>query len=204
VCTALLARYVPCASDDQCQTPFVCKVSLCDCNATSYYDSGTNTCIRLGYANDPCSANSQCVKSANCSTTTCQCASDHYFDTTADQCIRKEFIGETCTLSYECITNANCTSVSPFSSQCECNSGLYYDTFTGLCATLLPEFAPCTTTYSCVNNLLCIVNECSCLTTQFYLSTNQTCISLGTYGDACNLAGRLCQTGYGKNSFSVE
>ncbi len=164
----------------------------------------------MGYVNDPCSANSQCVSSANCSTTSCQCPTDHYFDNTAYQCIRDQFIGGTCTQSYQCMTNANCTSVSPFTGQCECYSGLYYNTLTGTCVTQLTYTAPCISTMStsqCVNNLLCIDDpaagvhfECLCLTTQYYLTTNQTCISLGTYGDACTAGGRPCDTRYGKKN----
>jgi hypothetical protein len=207
-----LARYIPCARDDQCQTPFSCKISLCDCNQTSYYDSGSNTCKRLGYVNEPCSINAQCVRSANCSTVTCQCAIDHYFDTSEYQCIRDQFIGRTCSQSYQCIPNANCTSVSPFSNQCECIPGMYYDTLQGICTAQLPFSTTCTSKYACVNNLLCIDdpatvgivdNKCLCLPTQYYLSGNQTCISLGTYDDACNLAGRLCETRYGKHSSSA-
>ena len=207
MCTALLARYVPCARDDQCQTPFVCKVNLCDCNQTSYYDSGSNTCKRLGYANDPCSMNSQCVRSANCSTVTCQCAPDHYFDTAKHQCIRDQFIGQSCTLNYECIPNANCSSVSPFSNQCECYPGLYFDTLQGICTTQLTYFTTCVDANACVNNLICmdypltialVDFKCLCLSSQYYLAANQTCLSLGTYNDACNTLGRPCDTRYGK------
>lgn len=207
----MLARYTPCASDDQCQSPFVCRVSLCDCNQTSYYDSGTNTCRRLGYLNEPCSANSQCVSSANCSTVTCQCAPDHYFDSTEYHCVRDQFIGQTCTSGYQCITNANCTSVSPFSNQCECNSGYYYDTLQAICTPQLTYSTTCATTYACVNNLVCIDDpatngvldyRCLCLATQYYITTNETCVSLGTYNDACSTTGRGCETRYGKEKLS--
>ena len=57
-----------------------------------------------------------------------------------------------------------------------------------------------------MNNLLCIDDptvagvafQCLCLTTQFYLTSNQTCISFGIYGDSCNAGGRPCETRYGK------
>ena len=41
--------------------------------------------------------------------------------------------------------------------------------------------------------------QCLCLTTQNYTSVNQTCLSFGTYGDACNSNGRACETRYGRN-----
>ena len=160
--------------------------------------------------------NSQCVRTANCSTVTCQCPPDHYFDNTAYQCIRDQFIGQSCTQNYQCITNAYCDSTSPFSNQCECNTGLYYDTSLAVCSPQLPYLTPCTNTYSCVNNLICLDDsvtagtatyECVCLPTQYYLPTNQTCISFATYNEACSAGGRPCEARYGENAcvrWSIE
>jgi hypothetical protein len=45
--------------------------------------------------------------------------------------------------------------------------------------------------------------QCLCLTTQYYLTTNQTCISLGTYGDACTAGGRPCEARDGMKPFQI-
>lgn len=161
----------------------------------------------MGYLNEPCATNSQCVPTTNCSLVTCQCAPDHYFDSTEYRCVRDQFIGQTCTYGYQCITNANCSSVSPFSNQCECISGYYYDTTQAICTTQLTYSTTCTSTYACVNNLVCIDDpttngvldyKCLCLSTQYYITTNQTCVSLATFNEACSTTGRNCETRYGK------
>ena len=153
--------------------------------------------------------NSQCVRTANCSFVTCQCPADHYFDNTQYQCIRDQFIGQSCTQDYQCITNANCNSVSPFSQQCECNTGLYYDTTLAVCSTQLIYQTTCTDTYSCVNNLICLDDpatagfadyRCLCLSTEYYLPSNQTCIPLATFDETCSATGRQCEARYGEHA----
>lgn len=157
--------YDTCTAASQCPSNGACTGGICQCTATTYYNSTINSCVTYSTYNQQCVANifvtSECSSTPApgfvCSSTTsgvCQCSTTTYYNAVTLICTAKATFGASCTTAL-CDDQVGLICSG---AVCNCSTG-YYWTGTA-CATTLGAGQTCIAG-ACTSPLTCAVT-CKC------------------------------------------